>query len=237
MSDSSRRPELKTGGARIHSTFCAVKESAIALAATNLCRWPQGHVITWTIEERLTEFSDEEYSDVCEMAWGMWEAKSGVRLEYVTGGRPNIILTTRRIDGEFGILAEAELPCGNITPQSQLRMWADSSESWVNAQNPSGRMIDALRVIAHEFGHLLGLSHITKDRALMNPAVSEIRTLQALDIEQAVLRYGDSSTTPPPSGGVNLCGGLLNHLFTDPEDRKTAFKGWELLKRAVGGRE
>ena len=210
-------------------TFCCVPQANLDAAAANPCQWPAGHVIRWTIGDKLPQFTDDEYLEVCRLAWAPWEAESGVRLRY-TDGTPNVILTTRRIDGQAGVLAEAQLPCGNVTPTSQLRMWADTSENWTNAENPTGRMFDALRVLMHEFGHLLGISHINGDRALMNPRVSEIRTLQPPDIQEARRRYGDPSETPED---VDPCEKLIRQLFQTDEGRRFARIAWRRIRKAL----
>lgn len=212
--------------------FCSVPQAVLTEAASSLCRWPTGHVITWRVDKKLNAFSDIEYLDLCELAWALWEAKTGLRLQYDPGNsRANIILTTRIIDGPQGTLAEAQLPCGNITARSQLFMWADESEHWVVSDNPAGRMINAFPVFGHEFGHLIGISHITSGPALMNPTLSRIVTLQALDIVAGVDRYGDPSTTPG-ADGASACEELLKLFLVTPEARSSWIKGWELLKRA-----
>jgi len=185
-------------------TFCKVTESA--MAAGRMCQWPRGRVITWRIDQVPEEFSDAEYVGIVETACALWEAKSGVRLER-TYNQSDIVLLTRRIDSEFGVLAEAELPCGNPVGRT-FRLWMDTSEQWVNAQNPPARSMDALRVLAHELGHSLGLGHAPQGSAnLMAPSVSSIRGPQQWDVDQAVARYGLPSATPgdddppPPEAG------------------------------------
>lgn len=50
-------------------SFCSVPEHALAAAAANVCQWPRGHVITWTIVEKLRQFTDDEYRDAIAMGW------------------------------------------------------------------------------------------------------------------------------------------------------------------------
>ena len=216
-------------------SFCSVPEQALAAAEANVCKWPAGHVFTYSIAEKLDEFSDEEYIDLCDDSWAPWEAKTAWRVQYLDQPNTNIVLTTRSIDGQFGVLAEAQLPCGNITTASQLRMWADVGETWVNAENPAGRMMDAKRVFIHEFGHLIGIGHINGVPAIMNPTISDIRTLKPPDIEQGELRYGDPGDTPTPDGSTP-CDSLLRQCFQTDEARKQALKSWELFKRALAAR-
>lgn len=211
--------------------FCAVPEPVLAAAEARVCKWPARHVIRWLIESKLDEFGDDEYREVVSSSLDPWEAHSGVRFEFVSAD-PNLVFTTRPIDGQFGILAEAQLPCGFPTSTSTLFCWMDTREDWVNAQNPAGRMIDATRVLIHEIGHLLGLPHAPVGiGAIMEPSISQIRTLKPWDIQQAVLRYGDPSTTPGP-GVAGPCEELLSKCFQG-ESLHTALKAWELLKRAL----
>lgn len=214
-------------------SFCAVPESSLETADAQVCRWPAGHVITYRIDGKLPQFSDAEYLEIFELATSLWEAKSGVRIEHKATGPANVVILTKAIDGQAGVLAQAELPCGNITPSTRLRQWYDTHENWVHAANPPAAKMDLLRVAAHEWGHSLGIGHETTPgvRALMDPKVSEIRTLQPWDIEQIRLRYGDPSNTPPPGG--NGCDMFLKQCFPDAAQRKQMTHAWELFKRAM----
>lgn len=178
--------------------FCATKESA----AAGICQWPRGHVITWKVLDAIAKFPKRDYQEICRMAFAQWEAICGVRFELTTKGNANINITTRRIDGPGGILAEAQLPCGNPGPNTQLGLWVDTGDNWAYADNPPRGAIDILRVIMHEGGHNIGLGHASgRGTNLMDQTISKIRGPQSgWDIPQAVMRYGDVSQTPPPPG-------------------------------------
>ena len=216
-------------------SFCSVPEHALADAARNICQWPKGVVPTYSIAEKLDAFTDAEYLELCDEAWAPWEARSGFRVEYLDQPNANIILTTARIDGPFGILADMMLPCGNVTSRTQLVGRFDVGETWVNADNPAGRMIDGIEVFRHEFGHAIGIGHWEQDDALMNPTISGNRRLRPWDIEQVVLRHGDPSETPGP-GGESACETMLRGMpcFATEESRKTALKAWALAKKSMG---
>jgi hypothetical protein len=64
----------------------------------------------------------------------------------------------------------------------------------LNSQVWIGRIltIDPLRVLTHEFGHVLGIGHGPKG-SLMYYEYSEVATPQAWDIAEAVARYGPAS--------------------------------------------
>ena len=216
-------------------SFCNVPEHALAIAGSS--SWRRGYVLRHLVESKPDEFTDQEYKELIDATLALWTSASGLRTERVTSS-PNLVFKTRRIDGAGGILAEAQLPPPDAGPNVILSCWMDVGEQWVNATNPAGRMMDAYRVLGHEEGHLFGLGHESRGRALMNPTISEIRSLTDLDIEEIVRRYGDPSTTPPP-GGETPCEALLRGLpcLETEASQKTMMKAWELAKKAMGMRE
>lgn len=224
-------------------TYCATKASALAFAEANLCKWLDGMVVNYTIADKLPQFTDEEYKDAVEESWAPWLAESGLRIRYVDGSSrnpedyPNVIFTIRPIDGQFGILAEAELPCGNVNSRSQRRIWFDTNDRWANATNPPARFLDLIEVARHEIGHVIGIPHITSTNALMNPTVQGNRNLRPADIAEAVRRYGDPSQTPlPPGQGTpDFCENLLRNFFRG-EALEDATKGWAYLRKALNKR-
>ncbi len=181
----------------MNQMFCATQ----AGLGRQACRWPRGQVVTWKVDKPIAKFPKRDYIEICRMAIAQWEAVCGIRFERATNGRANINITTRRIDARGGVLAEAQLPCGNVGPSTQLMVWVDTSEDWVHAANPPAGAMDLLRVLTHEFGHSIGMGHAPEgSRNLMAPTVSRIRAPQMnWDIPQSVVRYGDPSLTPPPT--------------------------------------
>lgn len=180
------------------SRFCNVPDQVVEFARQSVCKWRHAP-IRWTVVRGLAGFAIDDLVDVYRQAWRNWEEVSGVRMEYVpASGNANILVGARRIDRQFGTLAEAQLPCGNVQPGTQLQVWFDESESWVVAANPPQGKMDLLRVAIHEFGHSLGIGHSDDGirNAIMDPSVSRIRSLQAWDIGQAQMRYGEPSRTP-----------------------------------------
>ena len=176
--------------------FCRVPDLAIRSANSRLCRWPRGQKVTWTVANPVGRFSREQLQTVYQAAWDAWESVCGVATEHVTSTTSaNVVITSRVIDGDGGVLAEAQLPCGAVTARTQLQVWFDLSERWVLTEAMPNQMIDLLRVAAHEFGHSLGIGHAPRSSEnLMAPTVSHVREPMVWDIEQAVRRYG------PPEG-------------------------------------
>ena len=143
-----------------------------------------------------------------------WDDVSGVVTSPTTDlSSANILIGVRRIDGPRGVLAEAELPCGNIHERTQLRVWGDVSDRWTVAENPPGDKADVIRVYRHEFGHSMGIGHNTDGvtNALMDPQISHLRELQQWDIDQQTLRYGKPS--PGGSGGDSSNEELIRTLL------------------------
>lgn len=183
--------------------FCNLPMALAGERGAGLYQWPMGTRLTWTVVQTIPGFSQSELTDVCREAWKAWDDICGITIDWTADpSRANILIGCRPIDGQYGVLAEAELPVGNVNPSTQLRVWIDNTDKFVAAENPPSGRIDLLRVIRHEFGHSLGIGHNQDGvtNSLMDPTVSNIRTLQSWDIEQAVLRYGkQTSTTPVPS--------------------------------------
>lgn len=214
------------------------KTEAPAQVNRGLCKWR--HLpIRWTVEEVPQEFDAREYSDIVKTAFAMWEAASGLVTEQVDRN-PNIVFLARRLDGKNGVLAEAQLPCGNVNRNTQLWCRVDVGEDWRNYKGPlhSGFM-DILRVLAHEIGHNLGISHEQSGiPALMDPQVSNIRNLQQWDIQQAVARYGPKKAWMDEGGGAREMDltpliECLQGLGMDAGTSDALNFGWEAFKRRM----
>ena len=99
-----------------------------------------------------------------------------------------------------GMLAQCYLPYPGITPQNSLRCEVDKAEgtAWTIADNPPSNRIDLVRVLTHEIGHGLGVSHLGEQSgALMAPFYSsKIGWPQAGDIAEVVARYGQPVEQP-----------------------------------------
>jgi hypothetical protein len=207
-------------------------------ANSSNCKW-RHMPVRWTVDSVPNEFRTSEFSDIITTAFAAWESVSGFQAVQADQN-PNIIFQAGRIDGRNGILAQAELPCGNVNENTQLKVQVDISENWADYSGSlHGGMMDLLRVVTHELGHSLGISHCTTESALMNPSVSDIRTVKSWDIEQAVLRYGAKAAPSLPSDGTPLldCLQSILELMGNPDssDEMAASvdKTWEFFKRQV----
>jgi hypothetical protein len=138
-------------------------------------------------------------------ACGIWirEAKSGEKAEVVldTGrGRQD------NFDGSSGTLAWAFV--------AGFLMKFDADENWTADPNKNG--ISWLEVFDHEFGHILGVSHLG-DGNLMAPFYKRgLFKPQAGDIREVQARYGKPTWTPEEP--------------TDP-DPPPAGNGWKITQQ------
>ena len=133
-------------------------------------RWnKQG--LTYATESYLTgKVKHAEQNRILDSAFQAWDKVCGIHLERIKDvKKADIVISTGRgmrhnFDGRGGVLAWAYMPQGNNKP---LTMRFDLDETWVS--NPRDRGVIIHNVACHEFGHLLGLRHSTRPKALMAP--------------------------------------------------------------------
>lgn len=208
-------------------SFCRTAKPMLAKANRSQCQWPRGYVVTWSVAPGtlLGPFRRQDLVDIVQGCWASWAALADVRSKYITNAdRANIRMRVGQIDGSGSVLAQAQLPCGNVRPTTSLFLEWDASEQWVDAANPRGMMMDINRVTKHELGHSLGLGHApANSRNLMAPSVSNIRNPSGTwDKQQITSRYGPPVTSPenPDTGngkrdGFLIAGAYMNDLSVD----------------------
>lgn len=189
-------------------TFCGVSEEHFSIAGVTY-RWPAGSKLAWGLGfSRLGAMSDMDVKDAVTAALAEISGCCDVKHEFVANAnRANIKIITARLDGASGVLADCQIPVGNVTVDgTQLLMRIDDSEAWGLFTNPPGDKIDFYRVVLHELLHGHGLGHKPANvdgSALIAPMYSRsVRNLQALDKSELVRRYGmakvaTTPTTPP----------------------------------------
>lgn len=117
-------------------TFCGCKES-VQLAASAVSKWPDGD-ITYTFEALPQGVTLEEAKAAAEWALGPrtgWSSVCNIRPRYVESVRQaRVVIGTRRIDGQGGVLADCWLPGPGI---KQVDLQFDTGDNW-DARVPAG---------------------------------------------------------------------------------------------------
>lgn len=185
--------------------FCAQNAEGYAINGVTY-QWPRGSVLTWGLAfSRLAGLSDMDVKDAVTAALKEIAECCDVSHEYTANvGGANFQLTTQRLDGASGVLADFQIPVGNVGPSTHLLGRFDDSENWVLAENPPVGSIDFYRVVLHELEHGHGLGH--KPASIQAPALiapiysPTIRHLQQADKDELVRRYGPPKpvVSPPP---------------------------------------
>lgn len=177
--------------------YCRVPDQ---LGSGGDCRWGTTDV-PWALIDNIPGVPEEDYRKASEWADRQIMGVCGVKLKEVqSASGARVLLTSQRIDGPGGTLAQAELPCGRI---QRVRLWCDSTDRWdVQWKNwgdrvQSGR-IPLYLVVLHEKLHNLGLPHTNQPGNVMNPSLQTgLRRLGDWDISELRRRYGPPVAPPP----------------------------------------
>jgi hypothetical protein len=165
----------------------------------NLPRWRKDK-LTYAVSDYLPGISRTNFDAVMQQGFDAWTRHGNLNVARATAGRADIVISVGRgratnFDGPGGTLAWAYLPNGN---DGQLLMRFDLDETWTLDRTQRG--IYLLAVATHEFGHLLGLDHSKRQKALMapfyNPAVFDPQ--QDDDVPRFQARYGERTAPVPP---------------------------------------
>lgn len=185
--------------------FCGVTLQEYAINGVTH-QWPRGSSLKWfpafddlgairTLDARqaMTE-ALKEISDCCDLTFTQVSSELNA----------NLIVNLQRLDGKSGVLADCQIPVGNVgADRTRLQMRIDTSERWGLSANPVADLIDFYRVFLHEALHFCGLGHkpaSIRDPALIAPMYSpSIRNLQPADKGELLRRYGNAKAAPPPS--------------------------------------
>lgn len=192
--------------------FCGVSQEEFAISGVTY-QWPKGVELAWGINfSKLGQLSDMDCKDAITKALKEISSCCDIKHKYVANANAaNLKMTVQRLDGSSGVLADFQIPVGNVSvDQTQLLGRFDDSEAWVISETPRSGEIDFYRVVLHELEHGHGLGHKPASiggTALIAPIYSpQVGHLQPLDIQELVRRYGASKTPGPvtPSGDAPL---------------------------------
>jgi hypothetical protein len=184
--------------------FCGVTAQEYAISGVTY-QWPRGSVLTWSLDfSKLGRLSDMDCKDAITAFLKEHSEAGDIRHRYTSDfDAANVQIVKRPFDGRSGVLADAQIPVGNVHSGTRLLMRFDENEDWGLAENPTGGLIDFYRTGSHEFLHIEGLGHQPASiqvPALIAPVYSPaLRYLQAADKAELVRRYGAAAPRPPQS--------------------------------------
>jgi hypothetical protein len=198
LADLGIRPVTEGG-----KLFCGVTLQEYAIGGVTH-QWPRAIVtLNWSMNfSRLGSLSDMDFKD-CATAWLKEISDNCNRVyKYVANPRlANILYTVQRLDARMGVLADMQIPVGNMTPDSQLVGRFDDSEDWVISDDPKEGQIDLYRVGGHETQHAEGCGHkpsnITAPARIAPTYSRTIRYMQPADVSELVRRNGPARNLPP----------------------------------------
>lgn len=152
-------------------------------------KWPHKR-ITWRVTADLPRLPRDSFRGAVREAFDRWAKVCGIDPQEDNGTDPANIMVGIQTEGPGGVLADCQLPFPGITPAHSRLMRVDTADKFVLSDNPPLTMLDLYRVLTHELGHGLGMSHGPND-CLMAPMYSpRINRPMGWDISEAVARYG-----------------------------------------------
>ena len=186
-------------------TFCGQHDQGFAIDGRTYS-WPPGSHLTWSFNfTRLGSLTADDIRQAITAALTEISNACNVTHEYVENfNAANIKITLQRLDGASGVLADCQIPVGNVSVnKTDLLMRIDDSEAWGLFENPPANKIDFYRVVLHELLHGHGLGHKPDSIpgiALIAPLYSrQVRNLQAADKAELVRRYGPAKVATMPT--------------------------------------
>lgn len=206
---------------------CGVKDFGLKLDVEPL-KWGIS-TLRYYIEARDTDLSVDVWDATIAKSFNNWskvakltfirvDSKSEAHLICSAGSS-----RSDGFDGPNGTLAWAQLPPSN-TYTGQLLTKVDRGETWIVISTQNGILLE--NVLSHEFGHLLGLDHSSKNGALMapfyNPSIAVPQMVD--DIPRIQALYGAAAPLPPvpptptPSGElvITIKGAAPNAVISIP---------------------
>lgn len=196
--------------------YCGVEFQEYAIGGVTYA-WPLSiKKLRWSLNfSRLGQLSDMDFKDAATTWFKEISGACDRQFEYTSNPRlANILYTVQRLDGRSGVLADMQIPVGNVTPDTQLVGRFDDAEGYTTSSNPGQGEIGIYPVGLHETEHAMGLGHKPSNiaaPALIAPVYNPlIRNLQATDIAELQRRYGKPTVNMPPPPTEPISGIAFN---------------------------
>jgi hypothetical protein len=156
-----------------------------------------------------SDFTDRPWFDLFENIFDRWDSVSGLQFAYEAADSGATINGFSNPQGQLGVNADVRIGGHSIDGQAGSNTLAynyfpDHGDMVIDTDNvddfsdPANNFLFLRNVLAHEFGHGMGLPHVTTnasspEAALMNPFLNEnFDGPQIDDIAEAQRRYGDN---------------------------------------------
>lgn len=165
-------------------------------------QWPSGSVLTWYIQNTSGGVTINQFKTIARRVFPKWLKEThNLTAPETTDPDMNasvVRITFDTLDGSGPAVARGLGP--DRGPEAQCPGWLmgqacagditfDVWENWsTSTPTPSGA-VDVESVLAHEFGHVLGLSHSSRNGAIMQGLINSQRDLGVDDIVATAAMY------------------------------------------------
>jgi hypothetical protein len=144
-------------------------------------RWAK-RVLTWSVSKRAGIL----VGMVAQRAWKNWMKVCDIRPHYIEAFQTADV-AIGFIELRANTLASSDMPPPN-NEKTRMLVHLNAAMQWAWIDGLPG--LDPERVLTHELGHVLGLTHGPAGSLMHHEYNASITTPQAWDVREAVERYG-----------------------------------------------